>query len=639
MTDKIAIITQYEENEYLYNALKEVCAEVYAFKSGEEYSENYFAVIHSVAERVDANDVQTVIFCHDIFFGPFVPLHEIFARMECGYEAWGLERRDRNTDIKGKKHEAFIKPYFFVVSARVLRGSRVKEKLESCNYVVDKEFIASLERWGYNIGVYADKSGLSTADMNEDRGVIRPYDMITGCGLPVLSKDVFSYDRIKKLEFDYGDQIQKTIEYIDCTDYDISNIYKYLLNHYSPVQIRSFLNLDYIISNGSETCLNEAVYKQTVIAMHLYYKDLFDTDVQYIKNIPEKIHIVISVKDLQCKEILLEKLSFRKNIEIFPASGTGRDWGAFLLDIRHFIEDYEYICFVHDKKSTGGKGYPIVGTAFMEMTWDSLIPGKEYIDKVLGIFEKNRFLGLLSPGIPYHSGYVKLLGNSWTNCYAITLKVANMLGLKKKISKEYGPFALSSMLWFRKEALTHFFVHQFVPGDFPREPMELDGTFNHALERLVIYIAAENGYFSGTVQGENSVRNRLSNYEDMLRILLSDMEKGAGDVNYYTAFSGIFFQKSIKMLNFIYKNQGSRTYIYGAGYNGRIMYDFFKGLDIEIDGFIISKRFEKPDEYCGLKVFYPDEICKDSKVVIGVDDLYRQEVSEELKENNLKNYY
>ena len=51
-----------------------------------------------------------------------------------------------------------------------------------------------------------------------------------------------------------------------------------------------------------------------------------------------------------------------------------------------------------------------------------------------------------------------------------------------------------TMFWYRPEALKPLFDLNLTEQDFPEEPLPVDGTIAHAIERLPVYIAWSQGY-------------------------------------------------------------------------------------------------------------------------------------------------
>lgn len=584
-------------------------------------------------------DIEQILFFDNSFFGPIGSWDKVFESMDgtCA-DYWGLEYREAYIDEYSKRHKAAVVNYFFAIKRELLL-SLPSDVLFDKDIALKQELGNRLEELHFQGDSFVPRQESDSRYTSvEDRSKIRPYDMLTEQQLPILRKACFKMGRINGLEFDFCDQLGKAIGYIEENQlYPIASIFHYLTKYFAPGEIKRLLQLNYIFDPEKKITLSEHVYHKTAIAMHLYYEELFDVAERYIRNIPVEISLFITVKSQQARELLQQKLSFRENIQILISSNVGRDWGALILDLWQYIKDYEYICFVHDKRTTGGNGYPVVGKAFMELSWNGLLHSRDYINQILRILEEKPYIGLLGPETPYHSGYIKLLGDAWTTCLEETEKLAKRIGLKIVMKKEDMPFALSSMFWFRNAALRPVFDYAFQEDDFPKEPMALDGTLNHALERIVTSCALEQGFFSGTVQDIASAQNHILNYQCMLEQTVHDAILCFGEVQCSDIFSGKNYQNRMGLLKYAMKYPA--LYIYGAGNNGKYVAEFLDYQDIPYDGFIISDNYEKKASFCGHEIFYYGEIEAQAGIVIAVDKRYREDIINYLENKGYHNYY
>ena len=82
------------------------------------------------------------------------------------------------------------------------------------------------------------------------------------------------------------------------------------------------------------------------------------------------------------------------------------------------------------------------------------------------------------------------------------------------------------MFWFRPAALRLLFKGDFPRGVFEKEPLQLDGTLNHALERIIPYAAQEAGYYSGVVISTSYLKHDWLVQADMIRTLGRNTAKG-----------------------------------------------------------------------------------------------------------------
>ena len=67
-------------------------------------------------------------------------------------------------------------------------------------------------------------------------------------------------------------------------------------------------------------------------------------------------------------------------------------------------------------------------------------------------------------------------------------------------------FPVGTMFWTRPDALKPFNRLNLCSDDFPAEPLPIDGTLLHALERLIPFAVANAGFGYATTYVRNSKR-------------------------------------------------------------------------------------------------------------------------------------
>ena len=73
--------------------------------------------------------------------------------------------------------------------------------------------------------------------------------------------------------------------------------------------------------------------------------------------------------------------------------------------------------------------------------------------------------------------------------------------------------------------------------DFPQEPMPLDDTISHAMERIYPYVAASRGYLTEIVMTEDYAKSGMLNYNYMLlKIVQEIFSKSSTKNNLFSSF-------------------------------------------------------------------------------------------------------
>ena len=164
----------------------------------------------------------------------------------------------------------------------------------------------------------------------------------------------------------------------------------------------------------------------------------------------------------------------------------GRDIGPFLTQFGRALRDgYDIVGHLHTKKSMHVKDRP-----FAE-TWNSFllenIVGGEHggamLDAILATMELDPAIGIVFPDDPHVIGWTK------------NRKFAETLAARMKCGElpEHFNFPVGSMFWIRSAALAKFVELELGWRDYAPEPLPIDGTIVHAIERLFGVVPAALG--------------------------------------------------------------------------------------------------------------------------------------------------
>lgn len=243
---------------------------------------------------------------------------------------------------------------------------------------------------------------------------------------------------------------------------------------------------------------------------------------------------------------------------------------------------YEYLCFVHDKKSSSGMPYMTIGRSFMDLLWENTLKSKEYIENVIACFEDNPLLGFLSTPSPYMSLYLSKRTASWAENFDETLRITQRLNLKCRMSLDKYSFTLGTAFWCRTSALRTLFEYGFLYEDFSPEPMAIDGTISHAIERIFPYVAQHEGYFSGVMMTEEYASLYTVSFQNMLDMII---------YNQFTKIPILEINDALlidlnRLIQFCKKYK--RIYFYGAGLSADKCMKVLAGEIEQFMGYIVS---------------------------------------------------
>ena len=97
--------------------------------------------------------------------------------------------------------------------------------------------------------------------------------------------------------------------------------------------------------------------------------------------------------------------------------------------------------------------------------------------------------------------------------YNTTLKVAKDLQIDEKFfDRRIPPPTVGNVFWCRTAALKKITNKNWTLEDFAEEPMPVDGTVSHALERMLAYAAQAEGFYTGWLMTEDFAKDEIENY-------------------------------------------------------------------------------------------------------------------------------
>lgn len=573
------------------------------------------------------------------FLGPFYDLSELFRKMqfeECDF--WGLLYSPEKVDENWNNIQRELSSGFLVVRSSLFMKKEFMEFFFEAKSIIG-DFLNYFSQRGYEGKTYIDvPSYISIFPQNNfDLERYISFQLIKDYKYPFLKKDCF---RLKKDDFEYGinKNLSKTIEYIkNFTKYDIDMIWDVVLANCPISELYQQMHFNYILPEKTYIGENDFdVFQKTVVIVHLYYMDLLDEVFSYLSNIPVNIDIIITSEKKNHELLHQYAMKLGRNDIIFLAVGDkGRDIAALLITAHDYLLQYEYLCFIHDKKTTGKSGPVTIGEDFRYIIWDNLLKSKNYIENILKTFQDNLRLGVLAPPEPFHGEYFSLMGNRWAGSQKATESLLKKLNVQVNLTEADEPFALSASFWCRTAALKDLFTYPFTYEDFPEEPLPLDGAISHGIERCLIYVAQKNGYFSGILENTDFAKTHINGLQRMLSAIIKEQSQR----QYFTSFKG-FIQsaENNELVEFCRKYHN--IYIYGAGAFGIKVRKTLQNQRISVSGFIVSDGQTKKDGI-DLPCYYLSEIevSKQIGIIVSATKTYKAEMIQNLRQKGWESFF
>lgn len=210
----------------------------------------------------------------------------------------------------------------------------------------------------------------------------------------------------------------------------------------------------------------------SAVVLHLYYHDTWPEISKFIRNIPDRPKLIVTVVRRDARTDRLIKKEFPE-AEILLFENRGRDVLPFIdLINRGYLNGFDMVCKIHSKKS----GHSEFGEVWRDDVLLKLMGSEGRVRAIAKMFAENHDVGMVGP-----EGYI-LKGDRYIGVNRDRLlEVCEKIGSSER-DLEKG-FIAGSMFWVRPSALKPLREIGLTREDFDDEMMQVDGTLAHVLER------------------------------------------------------------------------------------------------------------------------------------------------------------
>ena len=170
--------------------------------------------------------------------------------------------------------------------------------------------------------------------------------------------------------------------------------------------------------------------------------------------------------------------------EVREVPNIGRNLGPLFTGLATDIANYEFLLHFHGKKSVHSDSK--IGELWRKSALETLVgPTYPMADIIIRAFAADPRLGLVSP----ESGNL----TGWDFNLEIAKSLAIQLGITEPLPMHFD-FPVGAMFWARSAALKPVIDLGLAWTDYPPEPVAVDGTMLHALERLIPFVVESQGF-------------------------------------------------------------------------------------------------------------------------------------------------
>ena len=254
--------------------------------------------------------------------------------------------------------------------------------------------------------------------------------------------------------------------------------------------------------------------KRIAVHLHIFYLDLIPQVTSGLDNIPISFDLFVSIPEsLECDERKVRaKLSCIVNvreIEIARVPNRGRDVAPMLCTFKEKLMQYDIMLHLHTKKSPHDEKLE----GWFSFICRHLLPQK-YTSTILNLLESEGCMVAPPNYIP--ASYTDGWGNDNID---IAQQLINSSSLDIDLKKEYPiiDYPQGTMFWARTDCLKPLFDIPISYDMFPKEPIGIDGTMAHALERLFFIWVKDSGrkifkaYFSEDIRYDDIMKYQRKN--------------------------------------------------------------------------------------------------------------------------------
>jgi rhamnosyltransferase len=458
---------------------------------------------------------------NDSCFGPLFDLEQVYLRMEQkDIDFWGLtEFRESNYGMPGTNERvpAHLQSYFLCFNKKTINSETFQIFWRNVDY--EKDIDAVIQKYETQLTLLLQNSGLVYGSFFN----IAPQ---TICKLDLSKQQAYilKLNKIPMIKIKAFLGFECPYYLIDLikknTDYPVRFIENYFSDYYNP-NTSILINNKLIPARISE----RKDYSSLKIAIHLhvFYLDIFERYIEFFDNYSFRFDLFITTDTLGKKEHI-ENFIATHNAglsvkEIIVFQNLGRDIFPWLL-IADRISTYDIAAHLHTKKSI--TAYDWIGITWQEELFNLLVvPASTIIET----FENNTKIGIIIPEIPFYFHVIYPISFVRDiNAQLIMNSLWEKMGCNKNIdftNLSTLIFPYGTMCWYRPRAFKSLVDLGVKTNDIPLEPIALQGTVLHAIERLLVYLAWNEGYDYRIMVPETP---HVSNFIENMRIEKTNKE-------------------------------------------------------------------------------------------------------------------
>lgn len=226
-----------------------------------------------------------------------------------------------------------------------------------------------------------------------------------------------------------------------------------------------------------------------LIHFHCHYIGMCNYIAHYLRNLPFEYDLLITTSSDVEDKYFVDRLRSDKmsKIDIVRVENRGRDVYPFYyaLKITNAAERYDFLLHVHTKKSAHDV---LLGVNWISHMLAGTLHSNNYISNLLELMKREN-IGLAFPRVleQHHRSY------QWGKNKSIAINLAMEAGINTANLDRPFSFPAGFMFWVQPKYLNKLACLELNDSSFPPEPIPIDGTLAHALERMLPHFVEADG--------------------------------------------------------------------------------------------------------------------------------------------------